>query len=152
MYFNRLYNVNYVILRYSHVFGPGQDEDAIALFINKALKNEKISVHGDGSQCNDYLFVDDIVDATILSIKRGNNCILNIGSGKQTSVNQLIAEISNATKCGINYEYDRKTKNRRKTYMDIKLAKKVLGWSPKICLSEGLNKMVKAQSLGARAL
>lgn len=147
IYFHKLYGIKYTILRYTHIFGPGQKDDAIAKFLNKAINNEKIVIYGDGEQCRDYLFVDDAVEATILSIKKGDNTTLNIGSGEKTSVNELVRNIIEITKLKINYSYDNEKKDTRKTYMDISLAKKELDWEPTISLKEGIIRTYRSRAL-----
>jgi UDP-glucose 4-epimerase len=143
-YFYKQYGLKYTILRYAHVYGPGQEDDVIAKFINRAVNNKKVIIYGDGEQCRDYLFIDDAVRAAVFAIKKGDNMLLNIGSGRKTSVNKLIKEIRAATKLNINFAYAGKKPDRLKAYMDISLARKKLGWQPAISLRAGIIKTYKA--------
>lgn len=145
IYFHKLYGLKYTILRYAHVFGPGQEADAIAKFINKAINNKKIIIYGDGEQCRDYLFIDDAVRATILSITKGDNRLFNIGSGSRTSVNELVKKIMAATKQKIGYTYADKNQDSLKFCLDISLAKKKLGWKPTVSLPAGILKTYKTK-------
>jgi len=80
-------------LRYANVYGPRQDPlgeaGVVAIFTGKILKGEKPVIYGDGSQTRDYIYVEDVVRANILSLS-GKEGIYNIGTGKETSVNELI--------------------------------------------------------------
>lgn len=145
-YFHRLYGLKYTILRYAHIFGPGQESDAIAKFIDKAINNKKIVIYGDGEQCRDYLFIDDAVRATMLSIKRGDNMLFNIGSGRKTSANELVKEIIAATKSKANFIHTGGKQDDLKFCMDISLAKKKLAWKPIVSLRAGINKIYKSKT------
>lgn len=145
IYFHKLYGLKYTILRYAHIFGPGQEDDAIAKFIDKAINKEKIIIYGDGEQCRDYLFINDAVRATILSIRKGDNLLLNIGSGRKMSANELVKGIMAATKLKINFAYADEQSDSLKTYMDISLAKKKLGWKPTVSLRTGIIKTYKSK-------
>ena len=147
MHFNSLYGLKYTILRYSHIFGPGQKDDAIAKFIVKAVKKEKLIIYGDGEQSRDYLYIDDVVRATALAIKKGDNQLLNIGSGRKTSANKLVKEITAATKLKINFAYNNEKMDNQKTFMDINLAKKELDWRPAVSLRQGIIKIYKSMNL-----
>lgn len=145
IYFHKLYGLKYTILRYAHIFGPGQENDAIARFIDKIVNKKKIIIYGDGEQCRDYLFIDDAVRATALSIKKGDNMLLNVGSGKKTSVNELAKEIIDAIKLKINFVYAVGKRDSWKVFMDISLAKKELGWEPAVSLRAGIAKIYKSK-------
>lgn len=140
IYFHKLYDLKYTILRYAHIFGPGQEADAIAKFIDKAVNREKIIIYGDGEQCRDYLFIDDAVRAAILSITKGDNRLFNIGSGRRTSANELVKKIMAATKQKIDYTYADKNQDSLKFCLDVSLAKKKLGWKPTVSLPAGILK------------
>ncbi|NOX98120.1 MAG: NAD-dependent epimerase/dehydratase family protein, partial [Nitrospirae bacterium] len=87
------YGLNYTVLRYPNVYGPRQnphgEAGVNAIFIGKMLKNEVPTIFGDGKQLRDYVYVDDVVKANLLSLERGEGQIYNIGSGIGTSVNKI---------------------------------------------------------------
>lgn len=145
IYFHKLYGLKYTILRYAHIFGSRQENDAIAKFIDKAINNKKIIIYGNGEQCRDYLFINDAVQATLLSIKKGDNMLFNIGSGKKTSVNELVRKITAVAKTKINFTYADGKQEDWKIYMDISLAKKELRWKPTISLQAGIVKIYKSK-------
>ena len=94
-FYHRRYNLNYLILRPSNPYGPGQNlygrQGLIAVILGKLLKNEHITVFGDGSVVRDYLFIDDLVYYVIELLKKEIlNETINIGSGEGCSINQII--------------------------------------------------------------
>ncbi|GAA4954462.1 SDR family NAD(P)-dependent oxidoreductase [Algibacter agarivorans] len=102
MYFNH-YNLQTASLRYFNVFGPRQNPKsayaaAVPIFINKALKNESITIYGDGLQTRDFIYVKDVVRANILASEKGNETY-NVALGHSTSILELaqkIIEITNS--------------------------------------------------------
>ncbi|MCP3032931.1 NAD-dependent epimerase/dehydratase family protein [Halobacillus sp. A1] len=95
------YNVNYSILRYSNVFGPRQDAigegGVVAIFADRMINNLDISIHGDGEQTRDFVFVKDVADANVKALYRGDNSIFNVSSGERISVNELFNSMKEAS-------------------------------------------------------
>ena len=95
--FANLYGFDYVILRYSNVYGPRQisksEAGVISIFIDCILNERSCTVFGSGDQLRDYVYVGDVVAANILALTCGSN-IFNIGTGVETSVNDLIETFS----------------------------------------------------------
>jgi UDP-glucose 4-epimerase len=88
------YGLNYTVLRYFNVFGPGQDKNSqyaavIPNFISAMLEGNQPEIYGDGEQTRDFVFVKDIVKANINAAKSDYNGVINIASGKKLSINQL---------------------------------------------------------------
>lgn len=147
-FFSKEYNLDYVSLRYSNVYGPRQDPygeaGVVAIFTNKMLRGEKVTVFGDGEYIRDYIYVDDVVKANILAMEKGKNMVLNIGTGKGTTVNELFKMLKNI----IGYTDEpvhappRKGDVRR-SVLDCSKAKQILGWEPKVSLEEGLRRTVE---------
>ena len=145
--FHILYGFKYTILRYPNVYGPRQDPNGeagvVSIFIGKMLKDKIPSIFGDGNQIRDYIYVDDIVDANIISLKKGDNSIYNLGSGKGTSVNRLFKELREITgfKKKAKFTAPRLGEVYR-IYLSAEKARRELDWQPKIKLEEGLKKTV----------
>ncbi len=136
--------MNVVILRYAGVYGPGQREsDAIPTFIQQALGGKPITIHGDGTQTSDYTYVDDVVQATILAMEKGDSSVYNIGSGEETSVNKLAEQIiryaNPKTVCELSGDVSERP---FRFVLNIGKARKALGYSP-CSLAEGLQKYLK---------
>ena len=140
------YNVPTVSLRYFTVYGPGQRPDmAIHKFVRAILNDEEITTYGDGTQTRDFTFVDDAVEATILAAE--NNLVgevFNIGGGSRISVNDLIKLIEEIIGKKARERYVEKQKGDvRDTLADITKTTKILKWTPKIKLEEGLSGEIK---------
>ena len=146
--YSALYGLKYTILRYANVYGPRQDVNGeagvVAIFIGKMTANKEVFVFGNGKQLRDYVYVKDVVSANIKSLTKGNNEVINIGTQKTFSVNQLVKELSVIT----NYKNKPVFKPKRngelfKSFLNISKAKKVLGWEPKVSIKEGLKNTVE---------
>tara|TARA_B110000503_G_scaffold11186_1_gene15238 strand:+ start:1466 stop:2392 length:927 start_codon:yes stop_codon:yes gene_type:complete len=100
MYYDH-YGLQTASLRYFNVFGPRQNPKsayaaAVPIFINKALKNEPITIYGDGSQTRDFIYVKDVVKANILASEKGNETY-NVALGHSTSILELAQKIIDIT-------------------------------------------------------
>jgi UDP-glucose 4-epimerase len=146
-FYGIIHGINYTILRYSNVYGPRQnakgEAGVISIFSDKMLNGEEVSIFGDGEQTRDFVYVKDVAQANLLALKNGANKIINIGTGKQTSVNQLYKEMNALIKKGKMKHTLSVAGEVRHSYLDITLAKKELGWEPKTMIREGLKKTVK---------
>jgi len=150
----RSVGIERVILRYANVYGPRQDPlgeaGVVAIFTGKILKGEKPVIFGDGTQTRDYVYVEDVVKANVLALE-GKEGIYNIGTGKETSVNELIDIFSKVLGREIKPEYAPPRKGEvSRISLDADMAKRELGFVPKYSLEEGIRKTIewyKNQSL-----
>jgi len=136
-----------VILRPFLVYGPSQNLDRfLPQIINSCLKNEEFEV-SPGDQIRDFCYIDDFVNAVFMSLEnqKAYGKIINVASGSPVSIKQIITQVvkivgSGCAKFGaLNY---RKGENME-LYADISKANKILNWSPKVSLEEGLSKTVE---------
>jgi UDP-N-acetylglucosamine/UDP-N-acetyl-alpha-D-glucosaminouronate 4-epimerase len=152
-----LYGLETVSLRYFNVFGPAQDpyseySAVIPKFITKLLAKESLTVYGDGEQSRDFTYVDNVVEANMLALRAseapGNVC--NIGCGERITLNKLIGLLQEiiGVKANVNY-MPSKTGDVRHSLADIALARRVLGYEPKVMVKEGLKQTVQAFATGA---
>ena len=147
-FFSKEYGLEYVSLRYSNVYGPRQDPygeaGVVAIFTNRMLKGEKVTIFGDGEYVRDYVYVDDVVRANILAMEKGKNVVLNIGTGRGTTVNELFKMLKSITGYSDEPEYAPPRKGDvRKSILDCSKAKEILGWEPEVSLEEGLRRTVE---------
>lgn len=108
--FHENYGLNYTALRYFNVFGPKQDKNspyaaAIPNFINAILNNKQPQIYGNGEQTRDFIYVEDVAKANILSCKSNFNGILNIASGRNITINQLYEMIRKIMKSELKAKY-----------------------------------------------
>lgn len=142
-FYGDTYRLPYTILRYANVYGPRQDPHGeagvVAIFAGKLLKQEPITIYGDGSQERDYVYVKDVVQANCLALTGGENTILNIATGVPTTVNTLyetMAKIQGVTRPPT-YAPAR-TGELKRSVLQVDYAKKVLNWKPAATLEQGL--------------
>ncbi len=144
--FQQLYGLEYMALRVSNPYGPGQpshrNQGAATTFLKKALRGEEIEIWGDGSIRRDYIYIDDLISALASSVTyRGEHRVLNIGSGTGVSLNELLDKVDEVVG----------RKSRRKyvagrafdvpvNVLDIRRAKEELAWEPRVSLEKGLGK------------
>jgi UDP-glucose 4-epimerase len=142
--FANLYDLQYVILRYSNVYGPRQiiksEAGVISIFIDRILEDEPCTVFGDGRQIRDYVYVGDVVDANVSALNCNPN-IFNIGTGVETSVNDLIDVFSSILKQDVAHEHVAPRPGEVfRNVLDYKKASSEIGWQPKIELKAGMLK------------
>jgi UDP-glucose 4-epimerase len=141
--YQHLYGLEWTALTLANVYGPHQttsgEGGVVATFIGRMLAGRPCTIHGDGEQTRDLVFVDDVVHAFVLAADRGDGERLLIGTGQRTSVNQLHHALAAAT--GHPHE-PRRTPARageiRHSGVDASRAREVLGWKPWTSLEEGL--------------
>jgi nucleoside-diphosphate-sugar epimerase len=146
--FNSCYGLGTVILRYFNVYGLGQRNSTysgvITRFLEKAFRGEPLIVYGDGGQTRDFIYVDDVVKATILALEgvgvEGET--FNVCTGKPTSVNELVEVVRAIVGRDLRVVYDEPRKGDiRSNYGDPSKAEKTLGFNAKTSLREGIEKM-----------
>lgn len=146
-YYKEVYGLNYVALRYGNVYGPRQsphgEAGVVAIFTTKLLKGEQPVINGDGKQTRDYVFVKDITDANWQATVRNFCGPVNIGTGKETDVNEIFTKLVNLTESGTKEVHGLpKAGEQRRVLLDVNKARKVLGWKAKMSLDEGLRETV----------
>lgn len=139
----KIFKLPFASLRYGNVYGPRQNPQGeagvVAIFTAKMLKNEQPLIHGTGEQTKDYIFIDDAIDATVLSFKKGFVGILNVGSGKETSVLEIFDRIRGLTRSSVKEKHAPfPLIGFPRACLSTKKAKKELNWQPKHSLEDGL--------------
>ncbi len=164
-YYRQVHGLRYVVLRYANVYGPRQDPEGeagvVAIFCRKILRGEGLVIYGDGEQTRDYVYVGDVARANVLALRcltqgsgswesgelsgcaqpgrRIAGSVFNIGTGSETSVNALAALLLEAAGADrpVRYEAARPGEQLR-SVIDPLLARQMLGWEPKVALTDGL--------------
>lgn len=142
-----LFALDSFILRYSNVFGPRQiaksEAGVISIFIEHILKGEPCVVYGDGKQTRDYVFVGDVVEANILALDGSPN-IINIGTGIETSVNDLISIFSSIIGRNAEHQHvDPRPGEVLRSVLDCEKASLEVGWHPEVVLKDGIIKTLE---------
>jgi len=140
-----LYYVNHgvpaVAMRYFTVYGPRQRPDmAFHRFITAALKDRPIALYGDGEQTRDFTFVSDAVAATIAAGERGvPGRAYNVGGGSRVSMNDVLHILERIAGHPLQVAREATQKgDMRDTYADTTLARRELGFEPRVSLEEGI--------------
>jgi UDP-glucose 4-epimerase len=151
MIYNKMYDIPASSVRYSNVYGYGQSPvnpycGVLGKFIHNALTGKPLTVIGDGEQTRDYTFISDAVNATILAAvhPKAIGDVFNVGTGVETSVNQLAESINEIEGGNIKIEYvpERDIDNIRRRSIDIEKIHQRLGWSPRINIQRGLKETI----------
>ena len=139
--------LNYVALRYPNVYGSRQnpfgEAGVIAIFAGQMLHGEQPTIFGPGDKTRDYTHVSDIVEANILAIERGRNLICNIGTGVETSDQDIFNAIAGALGYSSSPIYTSVRPGEiQRICLDWSRADQELGWRPKTTLKDGIAKTV----------
>lgn len=140
--FREMHALEYCALALSNVYGPRQDPHGeagvVAIFASALVAGRPVTIFGDGEQTRDYVYVDDVVDAFARAATRGGGLLCNIGTGTETSVNELYRTMAAAV--GIEADPERapaRPGELRRNALDAGRAAIQLGWRPWTSLADG---------------
>jgi UDP-glucose 4-epimerase len=142
--FTRLYHLPTVTLRCFNVYGPRQPAVGayalvLGIFLDQLRRGEPLTVHGDGSQRRDFIYVSDVVEANLAAFASDVEGIaMNVGSGTNLSIQEIADLISSHQ-----VHLPRRTGDAEVTLADISRIKNLLGWSPKVSFAEGLGSLLR---------
>jgi len=149
--FGKLYDMEFIGLRYFNVFGPRQDPNGayaavIPLFVKAVLYDKQPTINGDGLQSRDFTFVDNAVQANIKALFTENseavNEVYNIACGERITINDLYDYIKNIAHSDLQAIYGPSRQGDVKhSLADISKAQKLLGYDPEVSVREGLKKV-----------
>ncbi len=147
-YYRRTHGISSCTLALANVYGPRQnpfgEAGVVAIFIGKMLAGEEPVIYGDGEQTRDFVYVDDVVRAYLAALTKGEGEFINIGTGVETSVNdlyRLLAELMDFD--GQPAYAPPRPGELSHIALQVGKAKKVLGWKPTVPLKEGLARTVE---------
>jgi UDP-glucose 4-epimerase len=146
-----LWGIETVCLRVFNAYGPGQrmpptNAPVIPYCLHQALENSTIVVHGDGKQTRDFVYVEDVVEAMVTAAvqKSINHLIINIGSGVETDVRHIVKLVLEVTGKSPEIIYhSQHDSGPARMCADISLARKKLGYDPKVSLKVGLQNTIE---------
>jgi UDP-glucose 4-epimerase len=141
-----LWEIETVSLRVFNAYGPGQHlppshPPVIPNFLRQAMRSGTLVVHSDGSQTRDYVYLDDVVSAMIAAATAPDldNLVINVGSGTETSVRELMRLVLEVTGSRAEIMYNPRTDpGVSRMCADLRLAREKLGYQPRISLEDGL--------------
>lgn len=144
-----LKNINGFALRYQNVYGPGQSlknpyTGILSIFTRLALQNEVINIFEDGLESRDFVYIEDVVRATVDCLNVKGQHILNVGSGIPTAVMEVAEEIvsylNSKSKISISGAF--REGDIRHNFADLTLIKNTIGFAPKWGFKEGLHRFI----------
>ncbi len=140
--FHSSFSLPYTVFRCANIYGPRQHPKAeagvIAIFSEMILKGEHPVIFNDGTNTRDYVYVKDVVSATVAVLKGAQNVAINIGNSTETSANEVFDLVSKGLGANLPRQYGRETIEQRRSCLDISRAKELLGWEPQYTFSQGL--------------
>jgi UDP-glucose 4-epimerase len=151
LYYRASRGLNYTALALSNVFGPRQEPAAevglegqvVAIFSRKMISGRPCTIYGDGTQTRDFVYVDDVVSAFVAARTAAGGELVNVGSGQETSINELFAQLKELT--GSRYEpiYGAARPGElERIVIDPTKASELLDWRPTTALNDGLKHTV----------
>ena len=144
--YQRVHGVEVRIMRIFNTYGPNMRPDdgrVISNFIVQALKDQKITLYGDGSQTRSFCYVDDLINGMILLMKSNYHHPMNIGNPNEFSIKELANLIRTLINPNLEFEYKKLPHDDPKQRKpSIQLAKELLNWEPEIELKDGLLKTI----------
>ncbi len=143
------YGLSFTNLRYANVYGPRQDPlgeaGVVAIFTGQMLRGDQAVVNGSGEQERDFVYIDDVAQANVLALDRGDGGVYNIGTGVGTSINRVYATLKAATGYALNEVHGpAKAGEVFKVYLNVARAADELGWQAAVDLEEGLGATVES--------
>ena len=140
-----------IALRYQNVYGPGQSltnpyTGILSVLSTRILNNNDIDIYEDGNQSRDFVYIDDVVEATILALERDTeNKIFNVGSGTPTTVYDVAKILKEVYNSNVNIKISNNFRigDIRHNYADLTKISSELGFEPKIGFRDGINRFVK---------
>jgi nucleoside-diphosphate-sugar epimerase len=146
--FGRVYGLENASLRYFNVFGPRQDPTSqysgvLSRFMLSVLHGEPLLIYGDGEQSRDFTYIDNVVDETLRACEAGeaSGKVFNGGTGLRITLNEVLKLLEKITGRKIQAKYDPpRTGDILHSQADISLARKVLGYEPRVLFEDGLKR------------
>ena len=151
-YYGRVHGLTATAMRYGNVYGPRQDPHGeagvVAIFSNRIIDDQPLTVFGDGKQTRDYVYVGDVARANFLGATRElpkagqlDARAFNIGTGIGTDVLTLADSLKRAARKDVKIDFAPKRPGEQQTsFVAIEKARKALGWTPEVSLDEGLRR------------
>jgi len=147
-YYREVHGLEYTVLALANVYGPRQDPygeaGVIAIFAGKLLDKERPTIYGDGEQTRDFVYVDDVADAFVRAADKGGGLVVNIGTGVETSVQELFDQMARVAGFEEPARYaPPRAGELRRSALDPGRAAIHLGWKPWTSLEDGITRTIE---------
>jgi UDP-glucose 4-epimerase len=146
-FYEQTHGIPYVALRFGNVYGPRQnphgEAGVVAIFAERLLDGQQPVIYGHGEQTRDYVYVGDVVRAILAGLDHEGSEIVNVGTGRETSVNRLFHVINDLTGGHADEQHaEAKPGEQQRSVLDVSHADEVFGWQPQVELETGLSRTV----------
>lgn len=147
-YYDSATGLRYVALRFANVYGPRQDSEGeagvVAIFSKLMLNGGQPIINGTGKQTRDFVYVDDVVEAIMVTLEEDIQGIFNVGTGHETTVNECYGIIKELTKSQCKDLYGAAKKGEQfRSVLDVTKIREKFGWDPQVTIQEGLQRTVE---------
>lgn len=147
-YYANATGLRYVALRFANVYGPRQDSEGeagvVAIFTKKMLHNEQPIINGTGKQTRDFIYVDDVVEAILVTLGEDIQGIFNVGTGQETALNDGYRILKDLTKSTCKDLFGAAKKGEQyRSVLDVRKIRETFGWDPQVSFPDGLKKTVE---------
>jgi UDP-glucose 4-epimerase len=142
-YYHKTYGLEYTNLRYANVYGPRQDPfgeaGVVAIFSQRMLRGEQPIINGNGMQTRDYVYVGDVVEAHMAALNGNLHGVFNVGTSRETTVNQLFRHIMSITEAQVKEVHGPERRGEQfRSCLEASRLHKQADWEPKVSLLDGL--------------
>ncbi len=147
-YYAKATGLHTVSLRFGNVYGPRQDSEGeagvIAIFSKRMLDNNQPIINGTGKQTRDFIYVEDVVDSILVTMREEVQGVYNVGTGQETSINECYGILKDLTKASCKDLYGAAKKGEQlRSVLDVRKIREDLEWEPQVSLQDGLEKTVE---------
>ncbi len=142
-YYQAQHDLDAVSLRYANVYGPRQnphgEAGVVAIFTGEMLEGGQPVINGPGEQTRDYVYVGDVVRANLMALDHDGSGVFNVGTGRETSVNELFRKLRAETGAKVDETHGpAKPGEQQRSVLGYEKAESELGWAPQVPIDEGL--------------
>ena len=142
-----VHGIDYAAMRFANVYGPRQsphgEAGVVAIFTQRMLRGEPVTINGEGTQTRDYVFVGDVVRAFVSGLAHDGSGVFNVGTGVETDVNELFRTLNAHTGAGAPETHGPGLAGeQQRSVLDYAHTERELGWSPQVDVTTGLGRTV----------
>jgi len=146
-FYYKSFELEFIALRFANIYGPRQNSrgeaGVIAIFADKMITGQPITINGLGKQTRDFVFVDDIVSASIMALEQDKVGIFNLGTAIETDINTIFLKLKDLLNSNCQEVHGPVAPGEsQRSCLNFSMAKSILGWEPKYNLDQGLEKTV----------
>lgn len=144
-YYRVVHGLDSFVLRYGNVYGPRQnphgEAGVVAIFAQRMLAGQPLTINGDGTQTRDYVFVEDVARANVLALGDPEGGMVNVGTGVERDVNAVFHLLNEALQARREESHGPAMPGEQRTScLEIGATEKRLGWKPRVTLEEGIRR------------